>query len=207
LALVACSPSGGYRAPPSADPIARGWSVDRPAGRLYIGAVRVRGFAAAGFLTIFVGTLAVLWFTDPVPRGDLTFVMPQLPPGSIPEPTVPVSDLDFLSTKYSVVPGGVRSADEVARVVSRDPVVAAHYSDIDVASLRRERLPTATVAHVSYRMEDKVYFTSKPVRIEAGEAVLTDGQKTIRERCGNVISVEPIGPPSPKNLRLNSSIA
>jgi len=72
-----------------------------------------------------------------------------------------------------------------------------------VQALRRERLEQPKLAHVSYRIGDEVYFTSRPVRIGAGEYVLTDGQKTIRERCGNIISVDPVAPAAAKEPPLD----
>jgi PEP-CTERM motif len=96
--------------------------------------------------------------------------------------------------RHSVVAGGVRSAREVASVILRDRVVAAHYEGIDPAALREEQLPMTRLAYVSYRLDDRVYWTRKPVRVPAGEPVLTDGEKTIRARCGNLIAADPLGP-------------
>src|SRR5262245_56523616 len=41
---------------------------------------------------------------------------------------------------YSVVPGGVHSATEFASARAKDPVVAKHYEDISLASLRVEHV-------------------------------------------------------------------
>jgi hypothetical protein len=107
--------------------------------------------------------------------------------------------------RHSVVPGGVRSAEEVANVIQRDPVVAAHYKDINPQKMRNDRLQKPLLAHVSYRLGDKVYWTKKPVPLPANEPIMTDGVTTIRERCGNLISVDPLAPasdnePSPASL-------
>jgi hypothetical protein len=109
--------------------------------------------------------------------------------------------------RHSIVPGGVQNAHEIATIIKRDPVVAAHYVGVEPALMREERLPMTRLAYVSYRLGDDVYWTRRPVRIPAGEPVLTDGQKTIRARCGNVISAEPLGPaaenePPPQDLEL-----
>jgi len=98
--------------------------------------------------------------------------------------------------RHSVVPGGVRSPEEIAAVVQRDKVVAAHYKDITPQLMRNERLKQPLLAHVSYRLGDKVYWTRKPVQLPLNEPIMTDGKTTIRERCGNLISVEPLAPAS-----------
>ena len=163
---------------------------------------RYRTWTAFGLLTVFLSVLGGLWLTDVLPRSS-----PVAPPSSsgadgsmisdAVEPassSVPGGPLDHPVYRYSVVPGGVRSIDDVARVVARDPVVADHYASVNVADLRRERLTKPVRAHVSYRMGDKVYSTSRAVHIPAGEPVLTDGETTIRERCGNIISMAPLAP-------------
>jgi len=93
--------------------------------------------------------------------------------------------------RYSVVPGGAASRDELARVLKRDKVVAAHYAgfEVDKAHLATVRAPRAV--HVSYRKGDKVYWTAKKVRLPAGESLLTDGRNEMRARCANRISDVP----------------
>jgi hypothetical protein len=89
---------------------------------------------------------------------------------------------------YSVVPGGVEDSDEAADWTARDSVVAAHYSDVRIAKLRREPVLADRMVHVSYRSGNQVYWTSKKVRLRTGEAILTDGKEELRARCGNRIS-------------------
>ncbi len=81
----------------------------------------------------------------------------------------------------------------------RDPVVATHYASLKLnpAVVRVEELREPIVAHVSYRVGDQVYWTKKKVTLRAGEPVLTDGQTTIRARCGNAVSVAALGPALP----------
>jgi hypothetical protein len=88
---------------------------------------------------------------------------------------------------YSIIRGGANSADELARAIEGDPVVAAHYSDFDLAKTKVVRLEQPKVAHVSYRIGNSVYWTRKPVVIPAGETVLTDGKHMSRTRCGNCL--------------------
>ena len=54
--------------------------------------------------------------------------------------------------------------------------------------MRNERLQQPLLAHVSYRLGDKIYWTKKPVQLPKNEPVMTDGRTSIRERCGNLIS-------------------
>lgn len=90
--------------------------------------------------------------------------------------------------RYSVIPGGVASSAALAGEVMRDPVVAAHYAKFDVAKARVVKLAAPQWKHVSYRVGDKVFWTSKKVMLAAGEAVITDGKITARTRCGNQVS-------------------
>jgi hypothetical protein len=70
--------------------------------------------------------------------------------------------------------------------------------------MRNDRLQKPLLAHVSYRLGDKVYWTKKPVQLPANEPVMTDGTTTIRERCGNLISMEPLAPASEEEPPLPS---
>jgi len=106
--------------------------------------------------------------------------------------------------RHSVVPGGVRSPQEIAAVVQRDQVVAAHYKHITPQLMRNERLQQPLLAHVSYRLGDKVYWTKKPVQLPKYEPIMTDGTTTIRERCGNLISMDPLEPASEEEPPLPS---
>lgn len=95
---------------------------------------------------------------------------------------------------YSVVSGGVQNATEVELAVSRDPVVAQHYKDLDPTRALPAKLANARLAHVSYRMNGQIYWTKKKVQLHAGETILSDGKVEIRGRCGNRISDRPMSP-------------
>jgi len=113
-----------------------------------------------------------------------------------PETLIPASlqdDPERPNFRYSIVPGGVRTPQEVMEAM-RDPVVAEHYARVKPAELRSEKLAEPMTAHVSYRVADKVYWTKKTLTLKAGEKVLTDGTTTMRERCGNLISMQPLAP-------------
>ncbi len=98
---------------------------------------------------------------------------------------------------HSVIPGGARSAAELTAALDRDPVAAAHYKGFRTFATRLEHLDRATVAYISYRIGDKVYWTRKAIVLPEGEAVLTDGENLARARCGNRISFGPRTPVGP----------
>lgn len=102
---------------------------------------------------------------------------------------------------YSIIPGGARSRDELARAIENDPVVARHYADFQVARTRVIRLDRSELMYVSYRIGDNVFWTKKPLLLPAGETLLTDGTNTARTRCGNRLSVTPVAPVLPNQPR------
>ena len=128
--------------------------------------------------------------TAPTPRGVEPVVADEAPVRPI--------------YRHSVVPGGVRSSEEIQNAIQRDEVVAAHYKGINPNLMRSVRLDKPLLAHVSYRIGDKVFWTKKPVQLPANEPVMTDGATMIRERCGNIISMEPLAPASDEEPPLPS---
>ena len=89
---------------------------------------------------------------------------------------------------YSVVPGGVRDAQELQKAVSNDPVVARHYSDFGVGKARTIQLDRPLAMYVSYRRNNQVYWTKNKMMIPAGETLISDGENLARVRCGNRLS-------------------
>jgi hypothetical protein len=110
-------------------------------------------------------------------------------------PVARVSDGPVYS--YSVIPGGVKSAQALQAALRRDPVAAAHYAGFHVEAVRLIRLTGERRAHVSYRLGNRIYWTRKEVTLHAGETLLTDGAHLARTRCGNRIAEVPQGPTSP----------
>lgn len=98
---------------------------------------------------------------------------------------------------FSVIPGGVGSAAELKRAVSRDPVVAEHYSDFGVSGARVVALNQGKALYVSYRFGDRIFWTKRRLRLPRGERVITDGVHFARTRCGNRLSEIPRTPVSP----------
>jgi hypothetical protein len=167
---------------------------------------RRRRIVTGMFAALAAGSLvmAFVLVSDPAPHRVIADASLETPDGGRvvrAEPAVaPVRPV----YRHSVVPGGVRSPEEIEYVIQRDRVVAAHYKGINPQLMRNERLQTPLLAHVSYRLGDKVYWTKKPVQLPANEPVMTDGKTTIRERCGNLISMEPLAPASDEEPPLPS---
>jgi hypothetical protein len=95
---------------------------------------------------------------------------------------------------YSVIPGGAQTAQELKKAVATDPVVAQHYSDFDLANVRRVTLHQPQLLYVSYRIGNNVLWTKRKLALAKGETLLTDGHSMARTRCGNRVSVLPVRP-------------
>jgi hypothetical protein len=98
---------------------------------------------------------------------------------------------------HSVIPGGVQNRGELSREMSRDPVIAAHFTDFRVAEARIVRVQQERLVHVSYRLGEKIFWTARRVRLRRGETLITDGRSYARTRCGNRVAVVPQSPVSP----------
>ncbi len=92
---------------------------------------------------------------------------------------------------YSVVPGGVKDAQELKWAAEHDPVVARHYAGFDYDHARVVRLVLERTAYISYRIGNKVYWTRRRVKLKKGETVITDGKITARTRCANRVEEVP----------------
>jgi hypothetical protein len=95
---------------------------------------------------------------------------------------------------YSIIPGGAESPQELRQAVTRDAVVARHYSDFDLARVRRITLSAPRSMYVSYRIGSDVFWTKHKLTLPKGETMLTDGRVMARTRCGNRVSAIPIKP-------------
>jgi hypothetical protein len=89
---------------------------------------------------------------------------------------------------YSVIPGGVRDAKELAAAVSKDRVVADHYFNFNLSRAHTLRLDRPTAMYVSYRANNHIYWTRNRMLIPAGETLISDGENFARVRCGNRLS-------------------
>jgi len=95
---------------------------------------------------------------------------------------------------YSVIRGGAYSVAELDAALGKDLVASAHYAGFHRDSLRITYSPGPLLMYASYRIGDLVYWTSHPVHVAAGEALITDGTTLARARCGNRLSDSPRGP-------------
>jgi hypothetical protein len=92
---------------------------------------------------------------------------------------------------YSVIPGGVASADELREAAGHDPSVAEHYAGFDYSRARVVEVDRPRLVYLSYRRGGQIHWTSKQASLHPGEKLLTDGKITARTRCGNQVSVLP----------------
>jgi hypothetical protein len=99
---------------------------------------------------------------------------------------------------YSVIPGGVASAQELRNALAHDPIAAAHYADFDLNKTRVIQLESDQQVYVSYRLNDHIYWTNKRLTLSKGESVITDGKNEARTRCGNRLSDVAVAPTSAK---------
>lgn len=89
--------------------------------------------------------------------------------------------------RYSVVPGGVFTPEELRMARESDPVVALHYADFG-KDTRITTLKEDMYVYISYRKGDKVYYSKKKHKVCKGEVVITDGKNYARTRCANRIT-------------------
>jgi hypothetical protein len=94
---------------------------------------------------------------------------------------------------YSVVTGGVHSVQELRSAIRRDPVVARHYSNFKLDRAKVVEAKADRNFHVSYRMDDEIFWTKKRLKVAKGERLITDGANFTRTRCANVLSEVPQG--------------
>jgi hypothetical protein len=120
-------------------------------------------------------------------HADRSHAERNLPPAS-------AASLQKVAYRYSVIPGGARSRQELTDAIARDEVVAAHYRSISIGAIHAERVKQDSLVYVSYRRDNKIFWTKHQVRLSRGETILTDGVTQIRGRCGNCISVQPMTP-------------
>jgi hypothetical protein len=99
---------------------------------------------------------------------------------------------------YSVIPGGVDSAQELRNALEHDPIAASHYAGFDVSQTHVVRLASDEEMYVSYRLNNRIYWTHKRLRLLKGETVITDGKNVARTRCGNRLSATAQSPVATK---------
>ncbi len=123
--------------------------------------------------------------------GPLAAAAPDMSPFFLEQRPPRVSESDAsrrVVYPYSVIPGGVQSTVELTNAAMHDPVVSEHYSDFNMANAKLVRLSHDEIAHVSYRMNNLVYWTQRTYLLRKGELLITDGKNQARTRCGNRVA-------------------
>jgi hypothetical protein len=109
---------------------------------------------------------------------------------------------------YSVIPGGVENAQELRNALEHDPIAAAHYAGFDLSQTHVVRLASDQQMYVSYRLNNRIYWTRKTLKLLKGETVITDGKNVARTRCGNRLSAtaqSPVAVKQPPDMTLDPS--
>ena len=105
---------------------------------------------------------------------------------------------------FSLIPGGVRSPEELEQISEHDPAVSEHFSGFDFRNAKVIQVDEPRLVYLSYRMKGKIFWTKKKFRLHKGEKLITDGKIAARTRCANRVSesaqnaVSPEEPPAEK---------
>jgi hypothetical protein len=75
--------------------------------------------------------------------------------------------------------------------MGNDSTVALHYAGFNEAGAHVVSLDKDLHAYVSYRIDQEIFWTKRPVTIHKGETLITDGNVEARSRCGNRVSATP----------------
>jgi hypothetical protein len=152
-------------------------------------------------MLLFAATAAVTWqFSRQQPIARTSHSSISAPPAG----WAPASSTDSLyiasrpsrpAYPYSVIPGGVGSAEELRQISDHDPVVAQQFRGFDYEHAHLVTVSEKQLMYVAYRKGDKVYWTRKKVALHPGETLISDGKMVARTRCGNRVAVAPLGPP------------
>jgi hypothetical protein len=156
-----------------------------------------------GFVLLAIGVCGMVLISAASPRKSAgeplpLFATPAPPPPSNEMIASSASVKLRLFYQYSVIPGGIDSADELRDAIAEDSVVANHYSDFGLRHVNFVTLGRDQAFYVSYRLPSGVYWTSRPMLLRRGEKLLTDGFNLARVRCGNRLSEVPLLPVSPE---------
>ena len=93
--------------------------------------------------------------------------------------------------RYSVVPGGVQTGEELRQAAQRDRAVARHFAAFNFERAHLTQLNAPRFVYLSYRRGDRIFWTRKQIALRKGEKLITDGKIAARTRCANQISVLP----------------
>jgi hypothetical protein len=150
---------------------------------------------------VAVSTTAGLYlqFTKTVPLSALSSLNPLKPASAMvsKEPSqLKRRKMQRIIYPYSVIPGGVFNRGELAISTSNDPVIKAHYADFKISEAKVIPAQQTEMMYVSYRVANRIFWTSKKIKIAQGENLITDGKQCARTRCGNMVSANAMRPVS-----------
>ena len=129
-----------------------------------------------------VGAFAAAWRYDAIASQRI----PDVP--VLPAPTAP----DLIKIReteptfgHPMVRGGIHTYAELVQNAKK-------YIGFDLEHAHFTTLNHSRFAYVSYQVAGVVFWTKKPRFIKAGEPIITDGHFIILQRCGNMLSDEPV---------------
>jgi hypothetical protein len=171
-----------------------------------------RKIAGARFLVVllFAATAAITWqFSRQQPASSIAYSssgvdrtkLNEADSTTLPNPSYSSSSFTESRTGrpaylYSVIPGGIASAEELRQAMEHDPVVAQQFAGFDFQKAHLVQVSGSESMHVAYRMGQKVYWTRKKLPLHPGETLISDGKIVARTRCGNRIAMAPLGQPA-----------
>jgi hypothetical protein len=157
-------------------------------------------------MLLFAATAAVTWqFARPRPVAPVSSRPSVSPVTAQDVPENPTKSLDLLylpsrpvrpAYPYSIISGGVGSAEELRQIADHDPVVAQHFQGFDYQQAHLVTISEKQLMYVAYRKGDKIYWTRKKVALHPGETLISDGKIVARTRCGNRVAMAPLGSPA-----------
>lgn len=92
---------------------------------------------------------------------------------------------------YSVIPGGIKNLADLKLAIAEDPVVARQFEGFNFQRAHLTQVAQNESMFVSYRIGQKVYWTRRKIALHRGETLVTDGNITVRTRCGNRVAKVP----------------
>jgi hypothetical protein len=147
--------------------------------------LRPRIWMVSVLLVVFLSIGSSLIAAAVITHQSWPWMYGQLPPSKSPviyQTSMVVEQVTRKVYPFSVVPGGAENLDEAKRAMQ------GNYSEVDFANLREVKLKKDLTGYVSYRWDEKIYWTSRQVTLRAGETVFTDGVYLVRGRCLNSFS-------------------
>ena len=85
----------------------------------------------------------------------------------------------------------IHSVEDFRKTVQNDPVLSAHYSGFNWETAKIGKLDKEIWTSVSYRKDDVIRRTSKPIRLPKGDGYIYDGVRKVRTFCCNDYDIAP----------------